>query len=69
MLKNTRKNRLSPGTILLTGFAMRELMDYYNNWRHARRSIEEFFPEEEKVNIARALDSAVERMMKTDSPL
>jgi len=69
MLKNTRKNHISAGAFLLTGFAMRELMDYYNNWRHARRSVELFYPVQEPSDISRALDHAIERMLKTDSKL
>ena len=68
MFKNTRKSRISPGAILLTGFAMRELLDYYNNWRHARRSIEEFSFEGENINLSQPINKAIERMLKTDNP-
>ncbi|HYF03065.1 MAG TPA: hypothetical protein VEC36_06800 [Patescibacteria group bacterium] len=67
MLKNTRRGRISPGAILLTGFAMRELMDYYNNWRHARRSVEGFFTDQESIEVSNALDQVVEQMMRMDS--
>ena len=64
MLKNTRKTRMSSGAVLLTGLAMRGLMDYYENWRHARRSVEEFSPSQERNDISLALSKATETLFK-----
>lgn len=69
MLNNTRRTRIPSGAIFLTVFAMRELMDYYNNWRHARRSVEEFYPEEERSDVSQALDKVVRQMLKTSPKL
>lgn len=69
MLKNTRKNTLNPGAILLTGLAMRGLIDYYDNWRHARRSVEEFYPAEERNDISLALSRATESVFKNAAQL